>query len=279
MWTISSVVNTIFSAIFAPFRALHPAIGLIVFSVITGVVMLLIFGKTSNQSAIRTAKSRLKAHIAEIWLFRDDLLQMLLATARVLVHTGRYFANSLRPLLFIFIPVMLILVMLGARYEHRPFRAGERAIVAVRVSDPAWATGDRVTLTGTDGVAVSSAPLRIPAAGEIDWEIRAQAPGQYSLTLQTPAGTQTKQIFVATDGPTPLTPIAAGRGATFSSRFLEAPVEPPLDARSGLSSIDVLGWPKRELHMLGLKVNWLVGFFVISLVAGFAVKDLFGIEV
>jgi hypothetical protein len=264
MWAISSVVNTIFSAIFAPFRALHPAIGLVALSVITGVVMLLIFGKTSNQSAIRSAKGRLKAHIAEIWL----------------LHTGRYFAHSLRPLLFVFIPVMLILVMLGARYEHRPFRAGERAIVAVHVSDPAWASGDRVTLTGTDGVAVSSAPLRIPARGEIDWEIRAQAPGTHSLTLQTPAGTETKQVFVAPgDGPTPLTPIAAARGRAFSSRFLEAPVEAPLAASSGLRSIDVLGWPKRELTMFGLKVNWLLGFFVISLVAGFAVKDLFGVEV
>jgi uncharacterized membrane protein (DUF106 family) len=279
MWAISSAVNTIFSAIFAPFRSLHPAVGLSALSVITGVVMLLIFGKTSNQSAIRAAKSRLKAHIAEIWLFRDDLLQMLLATARVLVHTGRYFAHSLRPLLFIFIPVMLILVMLGARYEHRPFRAGERAIVAVRVSDPAWATGDRVTLTGTGGVAVSSTPLRIPARGEIDWEIRAQTPGRHSVTLQTPAGSVTKQVLVAADGPAPLTPIAAGRGPAFSSRFLEAPVEAPLAASSGLRSIDVLGWPKRELTMLGLKVNWLVGFFVISLVAGFAVKDLLGVEI
>ncbi len=279
MWAIGSVVNTIFSAIFAPFRALHPAIGLCVLSVLTGVVMLLIFGKTSNQSAIRLAKSRLKAHIAEIWLFRDDLVQMLLATARVLLHTGRYFANSLRPLLFIFIPVMLILVMLGARYEHRPFRAGERAIVAVRVSDPAWATGERVTLTGTDGVEVSSAPLRIPATSEIDWEIRAQTPGRHSVTLQTPAGAVTKQVLVEADGAASLTPMAAGRGPAFSSRFLEAPVEAPLAASSGLRSIDVLGWPKRELRILGLKVNWLVGFFIISLVAGFAVKDLFGIEV
>jgi uncharacterized membrane protein (DUF106 family) len=279
MGTIASILNAIFSVIFAPFRSLHPAIGLIVLSVLTGIVMLLIFGRTSNQRAIRGAKAKLKAHIAEIWLFRDDLGQMLLATVRVLGHTARYFAQSLRPLLFIFIPVLIILVMIGARYELRPFRAGERAILAVHVTDPTWAEGDRVTLTGSGGVTVSSPALRMPAQGEINWEIRADAPGRHSVTLQTPNGELAKEITVSDDRRASVMPLAPSRAAAFSTRFLEFPVEPPLPAGSGVRWIEVIGWPHRELSIFGLGVHWLVLFFVVSLVAGFAVKDLFGVEV
>jgi uncharacterized membrane protein (DUF106 family) len=90
MWIIASIVNSLFGIILAPFRSMHPAVGLFVVSIITGIVMVFIFGKTSNQDAIRRAKGRVKAHIAEIWLFRNDLGQMLLAALRVFGTTGRW---------------------------------------------------------------------------------------------------------------------------------------------------------------------------------------------
>ena len=279
MWVIASIANAIFNVLLAPFRALHPLIGILVLSILTGVVMVFIFGKTSNQRAIHSTKSKLKAHIAEIWLFRDDLLQMLLATVRVLGHTSRYFFHSLRPLIFIFVPVLIILVMIGMRYEHRPFVAGERAFVSVQVNDPTWAQGDRLALTGTDGVAVTSPPLRILAEKEIDWQIEARAPGRHELTLTTPNGEVTKEIVVAAEQDAPLVPLAPMRGNAFSGAFLQFPAEPPLPGGSGIRLIDVVGWPHREMAVFGLGVHWLVAFFLLSMAAGFAVKDLFGVEV
>ena len=57
------------------------------------------------------------------------------------------------------------------------------------------------------------------------------------------------------------------------------PIERPLPAAAGIRSFEVRGWPRRELRVAGLAVHWLVGFFVVSLVAGFAVKGIFGVEV
>jgi len=277
MWVIAVVANAIMSAILAPFRSV-PAIGLLIVSIVTGIVMLLIFGKTSNQSAIRHAKAKLKAHIAEIWLFRDDLAQMLLATLRVLGHTARYFLNSLRPMVFILVPVLIIMVTLGVRFAHRPFRPEESAVVAVFLDDAAWTRDQSVRLTAPVGIEVVSPALRIPARREIDWRIRVARAGTHQLTVSTPRGEVTKRIEVR-QNTRPLTALAASRGRTFSAAFLEYPVEPPLPASTGVREIRVVGWPERELHVLGLKVHWLVVFFAVSLAAGFAVKDLFRVEV
>lgn len=299
MWEIASVLNAVCGVLLAPLRPLHPLAALAAVAVPAGVLMLLLFGRASNQRAIHGAKSRLKAHIAEIWLFRDDLLQMLLATLRVLAHTGRYFAHSLRPLLFILPPMLLLLVGLGVRYEHRPFLPGERAILAAKVKDPAWLEEGRVRLAGAEGCAVISPALRIPGRlqegegrspggrsleppGEVNWLIEARAPGRHELVLETPAGEVAKRVIVARDAGDAgkaLPPQAPGRGAAFSGRFLQFPGEPPLPSDSGLQWIDVVGWPKRELTFLGLGVHWLVVFFVVSLAAALAVKDLFGVEV
>jgi uncharacterized membrane protein (DUF106 family) len=277
MWVIAILVNAVMGALLAPFRAL-PGLGLIVVSALTGVVMLLIFGRTSNQNAIRHAKSRLKAHIAEIWLFKDDLAQMLLATARVLGQTGRYFAHSLRPLLFLFVPVLVIMVTLGARYAHRPFRPEEGAMIAVVLDDQAWTRDASVTLEASDGLEVVGPALRIPAKREIDWRITTRTAGSHLLTVGTPRGTVTKKIEVR-DDPRRLTALAPSRGRALSGAFLEYPVEPPLSAAAGVREIRVVGWPTRELRVLGITVHWLVAFFVLSLVAGLAVKDAFGVEV
>ena len=282
MWGIAAVLNGIFDVLLAPFRGLHPAVGLFVISAVAGVVMLLIFGKTSNQKAIRGAKGRLKAHIAEIWLFRNDLVQMLLAIARVLIHTGRYFAHSLRPLVFIFLPVLIIMVMLGVRYEHRPFRVAETAVVSVKVDDPSWTHGDQVQLVAPPGVEILSPALRIPSLGEIEWQIRAAGPGLHEVTVRTPRGEAGKRILVAAEGQSlsrARDKIAATRGRTFSEAFLLFPVEPPLPAGSGIRSIEIKDWPRRDLSIFGLGVHWLIVFFAVSLVAGFAVKGAFGVEV
>ncbi len=278
MWVIASLINGIFEVLLAPFRSMHPSVGLLVVSAVAGIVMLLIFGKTSNQDAIRRAKGRLKAHIAEIWLFRDDLVQMLLAVVRVLGNTGRYFCHSLRPLVFIIIPVLIIMVMLGVRYEYRPFRTGETAILTVSLNDPSWARGAEVQLVGSEGVEVASLQLRIPQRAQIAWKIRALAPGVHEITLLTPGGDVTKKVHVQEDG-SPMTPIASSRGRAFSGAFLAFPVEPPLPGSSGIRSIRIADWPHRDLRVFGLKIHWIIVFFVGSLAAGFSVKGLFGIEV
>jgi uncharacterized membrane protein (DUF106 family) len=282
MWGIASALNGIFDLLMAPFQGMHPLVGLIVISVITGIVMLLIFGKTSNQKAIRVAKGRLKAHIVEIWLFRNDLVQMLIAIARVLSNTGRYFAHSLRPLVFIFVPVLAIMVMLGVRYELRPFKVDETAVVSVHVDNPAWTQGGQVQLVGSDDVEVVSPALRIPSLGDVEWKIRAARPGWHELVVRTPGGETSKRILVAAEGQAAdkvRAKIASARGRVLSGSFLLFPTEPPLPAATGIRSIEVKNWPHRDLTIFGLGVHWLIVFFAVSLVAGFAVKDIFGVEV
>ncbi len=281
MWSFAIIVNKLFTILLLPFRLMHPLVGLLVISIVTGILMVWLFGKTSDQNAIHKYKNRLKAHIAEIWLFRDDLIQMLLAVVRVLGNTGIYFLNSLRPLVFMFIPILIVMVMLGVRYEHRPFHAGDTATVASVVSDAAWTRGDAVSLIGSEGVEVISPPLRIPQLLEINWKIRLLKPGIHTITLQTPNGLHAKDISVIdhTGNSYPLEPCAAARGQMASADFLLFPVEPPLPGDSGLESITVKDWPKRDLNLFGLSVNWLIFFFIISMVAGFALKDTIGVEV
>ena len=65
-----NIVNYIFHLIFMPFQGLNSAVGLFVVSVLTGIVMLIIFRYTSNQKGIEQVKNRIKAYFLEMKLYR-----------------------------------------------------------------------------------------------------------------------------------------------------------------------------------------------------------------
>jgi len=47
------LISSLFDLASSPFSAFHPLVGLVVLSIVTGIMMLIIFRYTSNQEAIR----------------------------------------------------------------------------------------------------------------------------------------------------------------------------------------------------------------------------------
>ena len=124
---------------------------------------------------------------------------------------------------------------------------------------------------------LTSPALRIPQLGEVDWQIQATQPGEHRVTIRTPKGEASKTILVTAPGTrAPLRPLAPARGRMLSEAFLLFPAEPPLPASAGLRALEIHDWPARPLRILGIGTHWLIVFFVVSLLAGFAVKGIFG---
>ena len=276
MWPILRIVTRGFDFLLLPFRGMHPGVGLLVVSVITGVVMLFIFGKTSNQKMITAAKNRLWAYIMEMWLFRNEPRVMFSSIGNIAKSNLVYLRHSLRPLLFLIVPVLLIMVQLGIRYGHAPLSAGEETIVSVHLADGVRATEADIELLPTEGVRVVSAPLRIDAKGEIDWRIAVEGCGTGKLRFRTPDGTVEKRI--AACGRDKLTKIGAVKARANSWNAFLYPTEPPLPGDSVIESI-TLDYPARDDLLFGLNVHWLIVFFIVSVAAGFGLKGVFGIEV
>lgn len=276
MWAFQSAVTRAFDLILKPFEFFPPLVGLLVVSAVTGVVMLLIFGFTSDQARITTAKDRLKAHIMEMWIFRNDPRAMFLAIGGVARYNLQYLRHSLRPIVFIFVPVILIMVQLGIRYASDPVPVGETARVRVELREGVRATETPVTLESPFGVRVVSPPLRVDAKGQIAWKIRAEIPGPHTLSFGTPTGPLTKAIVVAPDPRVGKVTAISARAGTWDA-FLY-PADAPIPTDSVVERI-VIDYPACDLSVFGVNLHWLVIFFVVSVVVGYALKGVFGIEV
>ncbi|MBM3307323.1 MAG: hypothetical protein FJY74_03270 [Candidatus Eisenbacteria bacterium] len=276
MQTIQNALTKAFDIFLRPYELFPPIVGLLVVSALTGVVMLLIFGRASDQARIARAKDRLKAHIMEMWIFRSDPRAMFLAIGGVARHNLVYLRHSLRPIVFLLVPVLLIMVQLGIRYAHGPVPVGATTRVTAYLREGAAPTTTPMTLSGPLGVRVLSRPLRVDSERRVVWNVLAETPGEHRLTLETPGGRLTRSLAVGPLQRVGKVRAVAAREGTWDA-FLY-PSATPIPRDSVVERI-VVEYPPRDLRVLGLNVHWLVVFFAVSVAVGYALKGVFGIEV
>jgi len=273
MIAINSIMTSIFDALLRPFAALSPWSGIAVVALLTGVVMLVVYRYTSNQRAIRRAKDRIRAHLLEVRLYRDDMRVLLRAQKDILLANLVYLAHSLRPLAVMIIPVVLILIQLNAHYGYRPLRPGDAAILAAQFA-PGDVTAAAPRLIVPRGLTVEALPLHIPSLREVDWRIRAQSRGRYVVSVVTGGQRLNKQVVVS-DRRARVSPARVGSGLW---AIAMNPGERPLPQGSAIRSIAVQYEPA-PLPFFRWNLHWLVGFFILSIAFGLALKGVFRVEV
>jgi hypothetical protein len=262
---INSLSNGACDLLFRPFRGVHPLIPLAVFSFFTGVVMLVVYRFTSDQKAIRRAKDRMQAHVLAVRLYQDQLGVVLRSYGRILGATLGYLRLSLVPLLVMFVPLALLLVQLDARFAYRPPRAGEALLLHVQVAQPELLDG--VTLGLPKSVALTAPLLRDAVAKEVVARIEPHETGIWTIRLKLAGRDYSKQLIVGDR----LENISTARvGPGLLDRLLH-PVEDPLPPAAPIVAI-ALDYPERRITLGHIELNWIVVFFILSLIAGLAMK-------
>lgn len=275
MHVVNLVVGWIVDTALLPFRGLPPWLGLTAASLLTALLMLGVYKLTSDQAAIRRAKDRIKAHLLEMRLYKDNMRATWGAQAGILKANLAYMAANLKPLAVMIVPLVLILARLGLWYDRAPLEPGREALVKARLARTADPLALDLRLETPPVVEVSAPPVRIADEREVVWRIKALAAGQGRLTLR--AGDRTIDKTVAVGGRTLARVSALASRGSFLKRVLY-PGEPPLPDGTPVRSVEVL-YPARTLAAFGLAVHWLVAYLVLSVVFGFALKGVFKVEI
>ncbi len=273
MAIIFNIINGIFRILFYPFENLDPAWGMIWISLVSGILMLIIFRFVSNQEGIKKSKAKVSAYILEMRLFNHDLGKMLAALGKTLASNVLYLRFMLVPLIFIIIPVLIVLIQTGYRYEDRPLQPGEGAIVKAVLKQDFPVIDTPVILQAPKGIVVETEALRITALNEIDWRISPQTNGNYELVFYINWKEYRKSLHAGTG----LSVLSAERaGSSFSSLLLNHS-ESRLPEDSPFVSLHV-SYPDRVLNIMGFEFHWIVWFFIFSVIFSFAFKGVFKIE-
>jgi hypothetical protein len=275
MESFNSLVTKIFSAALMPLAGFQALWGLLAVSIVAGVILVYIYGKISNQAALKRVKKRITAGIYESVLFRHDLPTSLRAQGGMLVGGVRYFALAVPPLIVLLIPSLVILAQLNLRYGARALQPGEHAVVTVSLAneDALFST----ELSAQDATVQVTPPLRDLDAQSVSWRVdasKAQATSPATLALAV-NGVQVNEPLFTGQQPAIL-PTAQHTSPWWQLLYPGASL--PQELRSQVRSITVT-YPEQELSVAGITVHWLLLFVVVSIVAGLVASKAIGIEV
>jgi hypothetical protein len=241
-------------------------------SLIIGLVMVLVFRFTSDQSAIHVVKDRLKAHLLALRLFQDQISVVMRSYGGILLGTLQYLRLTIKPLLIVILPLVLVVVQSDRYLGLLPVSAGQPFLVKAQLANPDALRDSKLVLP--EGLSQTAPAVHDISGSQVVWRIVASRDGRYGVIIQIGDQQFSKSLIVGS-GLCRLSPIRLRR--EFLRRMLFS-AEAPLPDTSAIQSIEIQ-YPAREIPFARMEWNWIWLFFVLSIVFGFLWKSLLGVEV
>ena len=275
MWTFNKFFGKIFDLLFIPFRSMNPWVGMVIVSFLTGLLMLVIFRYTSNQAGIKKVKNKIKAHLLELRLYKDSLGLSMKAQGNILLANLKYITHSFKPLLVMIVPVILILIQMNFWFGYESLKPGEQTLLKVKLEEGYNPLQTDLVLEPAPEIVIETPPLRIEEYSEINWRISSQKSGIHHVDVVVAGRKISKTIATDTKPLSKLSPIKHRK------KFVDElfyPVEAPIAKDFPVKSIEVL-YPAKRLNFLGFDIHWLIAYFALSIIFGFAFKGIFKVEI
>jgi len=272
MQSFNSISSAVFDVLLAPFGHRLAVFDLMLWPTLMGVLAILVYKAVSNQAALARVKSQITMRLLEIRLFSHDIVQVLKSTGAIVLKNFVYLGNHMLPMAVMIVPFVIILAQLVANYGYDPSPKGSVEIFHVKLDPDAGYSSHDVSLMLPEGVALDAGPVRT-ADHQVFWRLRAEKEGDHVLHVRV--GDQVFEKGWAVGGPPRKIPEKKLRG-------LEAvlyPAEGALPGGGPLLSMELEMHPRSLGPLPAGELGIVLWALVLSLVAGFAVKGVFGVTI
>jgi uncharacterized membrane protein (DUF106 family) len=249
----------------------NPLVIVIVLSLVVGLLMVVLFGYTSDQKAIGIAKDQLKAHLLAVRLYRDQIPVVMGSYGKILRGTGRYLKLAFKPLLYVILPITLLIVEVDRYLGATPIPVNTQFLLTAQISG---SDANDVTLQLPPEITMTAPPVHIVADNDVVWRLLGTREGKYEVKIAASGQSAEKTVCVGSDLPRIST--VRMRGHFWGRMFTSA--ESALPENSPIESISI-NYPDRDIAVAGYGMNWIWLFFILSMVAGFVFKELLGIKI
>jgi hypothetical protein len=270
---VHAVVGAVLDCLLWPVTGLPAEAQAALLGLPAAVLALAVHRRTADQAAIARARDRIKGHLLELRLFRDELGVLLGAQLAILRHNAVYLGHSLVPLAVLLIPFFLLLVQVEARFGWSGLRPGEPLLLTAEVDALGRLADLPVRLEAPGALAPETDVLRIERTRELVWRLGAGASGEHRLTLVVAGRPVELRAVVAAGGPARVSP---ARYRVDQAGSWTAPAEAPLGAEAPLRAVR-LSYPRHGGEWLGLsRASWI--FAAATTGFALALRRRFGVE-
>jgi hypothetical protein len=166
-------LNRLFDIILRPFASLPSYVDIFFISLISAVIFLYIFKKTSNQQKIKHYKERIYGHIIQIVIYKDQLRVIFQSILGIFKNNLIYIRYMLPPLIFIIIPLWIFTTQINNRFGYAPLENNQTFILRLNLDRSKASYHDElleaIHVSAPAEIAIELGPLRIFSEGAVYW--------------------------------------------------------------------------------------------------------------
>ncbi len=228
-----------------------------IISAIVAVLLLINYKYTSNQRALGRVRDNIKADMLALKLFKDSILVTLQSEGRLFKGAFLVLVHSIRPILVMIIPISLLAAQLGLWYQARPLLPTEETAVTMQLNDKIESSLFNFSIEPTDGIEVTTGPVRILSKHQICWKIKAGESGYHHIIFKVGQERIEKQLAIG-EG---FMRLSSERPGWHWADILLNPLEKPFANDSIVQSISI-NYPDRLSRTSG--TDWWVIYFLVA---------------
>jgi hypothetical protein len=271
--TLANGVRAALDLILYPFDLLPVQVALFLVSVLTGVGLLWVVGKTTPQKRIERARSQVAAAIYEIRLFLDSPLRIFKAQGRMLGWSMLYVGYMLPAFILLSLPLGLLFLHLEVRYGLEPLPANLPQVVRVDLEEGVDGHAVSPAPDQGEGITITAPPVYVERENSIYYRVLIE--GERTSELRLAVGDQvvTKELATMRQGVT-VSP-ERRRGL---SHWWAIGAESALPGDSPIETISV-AHPDSDRRWLGLPIPWWLYWLALATIAAFALRKPMQVEI
>ncbi len=255
-----------------PFHGFHPFLALVGVCVLITCVGMVAYKKLTDQEALKHIQDQIKIRLMEMRLRQHTIGELIRLQNEGLAWNFRYLKTAFLPSLVIFVPMVLLLPSLDARFAYAPARVGTIVPVEVVLSDMKKGMEHEFKLESLPkGLELIEKDGRVGTQNVIGWYLRALENGVYTLKFRYGEKTFEKQVVVS-DKIQPLQWEIKPPGLPDTLYSLESST---LEEGAMVQAITV-GYKKvySPFGIFGWYPDWIYSFLIIFLILFFVLRPV-----
>ncbi len=281
MDAVNRAMKSTFDVLWTPFASAPLWVGVLVLGVAFGVLALIAMKYTTNPKRVSHYKDRYQGHILAIKLFRDSFSVVISSLGRTLAWVGAYLTEQFKPMLVMLIPFMLLFAQMQMRLGYRPLDVGAPVLLTVDLAPGQSVEAMALSLQMPEGLESRTKMVREPGENRVVMSIAAKSAGAHVLKLTCAGETVEKTIHAGALAGAPM--VFPVRSNDFVDQLLY-PGEDSFGATSHFRRIS-LAYPVRPIDCFGFdlsfgsEIGMAMTFVLITIVAAFGLKGVFGVTI
>jgi len=237
----------------------HPFVSILILSFIVTMLSNIIYKYTTNQKEMKNLKERIEGFRKEIKAAKDNPKKMMKLNQEAMSVNMQYMQKSLKPMLFTFLPIIIIFAWMNAHFLYAELPAGEPLIITANVND--GFSGSLVLTSATLDTKELTSPITTDADGNTMAAFAVKgAAGSHNFTISYNGDNYGGNSGSVVFGENPRVTSFAGKG--------------PIQKTNGITVDYPRIRPLGPFHLGSWYPGWIFVYIVLSIILSMSTRKL-----